>query len=319
MIRRTIYAFFQRQLNPAKALLLALSGGPDSRALLHLLIEYRKKVPFELHIAHIDHGWRSESQEEAKSLENLLRSLDCPFHLKVLKKEELKGNLEEACRDKRLEFFKELCQKYSFQGVVLGHHANDQAETILKKIFENSHLAQLSAMQEISLWEGVPLWRPLLSFQKKEILSFLEENAHSFFVDRTNLDTKFLRGRMRVHIFPYLEENFGKNVVPSLLRLGEEAEKMHAYLEKRVEEFWCTRLEGTFGLRLDFSSLSEEVEIKHLIRKMAKSSQITVSLAIVEALYQQIMASKANKKIICKECVWLIDRKVLFLTSTLYI
>ncbi|MCH9703393.1 MAG: tRNA lysidine(34) synthetase TilS, partial [Chlamydiae bacterium] len=119
-------------------LLLALSGGPDSMALLHLMRELNH--PFE--VAHIDHGWREKSAEEAEKLQTLVNE---PFHLKRLEK--FSQNAEDQARRARLNFFRELCEKRGLEGVLLGHHADDQAETVLKRLFEGARLTKLSGLE----------------------------------------------------------------------------------------------------------------------------------------------------------------------------
>ncbi|MCH9609076.1 MAG: tRNA(Ile)-lysidine synthase [Chlamydiales bacterium] len=206
--------------------LLALSGGPDSIALFHLMV--RAKVAFE--VAHVDHGWREESYREAKELEQLCQKHQIPFHLKVL---EIKGvNLEDRCRQERLAFFKCLNQH-----VLVGHHADDQAETVLKRIFEGARLNKLKGLSVVSKVEGVTLYRPLLSVRKEEILEWLDKNKLSYFNDSTNRDCRFLRSRMRVDLLPSLSKSFGKQVEPSLCRLGRLAAELDEHIEVLISSY----------------------------------------------------------------------------------
>lgn len=193
-------------------LLLALSGGPDSMALFHLLKE--SQHPFE--VAHIDHGWREESREEATYLQSVV---DVPFHLKKLQK--APKNLEDVARKERLAFYKEVLEKRKLGGVLLAHHADDLAETVLKRIFEGARLTKLVGLEKESVVDGILLLRPLLDFRKKQILSYLKDTK--YFVDPTNMD---LRSRMRRDILPLLTEHFGKEIVPSLCRLSAYSKEL---------------------------------------------------------------------------------------------
>ena len=160
-----IKEFLDEHLDVNKPLLLALSGGSDSKALLQLLLDYKAKKPFELHIAHIDHGWRKESSQEALELQALIDLHGIAFHLEILK-EMPAANLEEFCRIKRYEFFEKLQDQFGFQAVVLGHHEDDLVETILKRLFEGASFKHILAMDLISKKGTLNLWRPLLKVKK---------------------------------------------------------------------------------------------------------------------------------------------------------
>lgn len=149
-----------------KPLLLALSGGPDSLALFHLLLEVSKEHSIPFAIAHVDHGWRPESGTEAEILKELAQKHDLGFHLKKLDPKSLEGNLEDACRSERLQFFKELCQAHEYEAVLMGHHADDAAETVLKRLFEGSSLKAVAGLQEVSCYDDLQIWRPLLKKTK---------------------------------------------------------------------------------------------------------------------------------------------------------
>jgi len=216
---RIVKDFLSIRLKKGAKLLLALSGGSDSLALLHLLIECRASLDFDLHIAHIDHGWREESLEEAKILEKLARSLRLPFHLHILKEIPDKDR-ENQCRIQRLQFFSTLHKQYHFQALLLAHHADDQAETVLKRICEGASWRGLGGLLEEKEIDGLPIWRPLLSVRKKRLETYLSQKHLTPFQDKTNLDPAYLRGRMRSKIFPDLEVAFGKQIGNNLVKLG---------------------------------------------------------------------------------------------------
>ena len=216
-------------------ILLGFSGGPDSLALLHLLLECFEGKALNLHLAHVDHGWRKESGQQAEVLSQYARRLGLPFHLNVLKpaeKEEV--NLEAKGREARLKFFFEIYEKINFQGLLLGHHQNDQAETVLKRIFESGNPLSLGGLKEICLIKEMPIWRPLLKVPKKILLEYLRQRNLIPIDDPTNRSLKFLRSRMRVEIFPELEKKFGKNISFSLSRLGNASQELADYLQKKL-------------------------------------------------------------------------------------
>ena len=124
---QTVKNFLNSRSPLDSPLLLGLSGGPDSLALFHLLLETSSFVPFKLHVAHVDHGWREESSKEAQWLKSYVEKWGVPFYLK-----KLEGCLnEEAAREGRLSFFSSLYRELGCKALLLGHQGDDQAETVL--------------------------------------------------------------------------------------------------------------------------------------------------------------------------------------------
>ena len=233
MKENPVIPFLRKYWNQESPLLLGFSGGPDSMALLHLLLQM--KLP--LHLAHVDHGMREESSGEAKKIAEYAKKLGLPFHLRTLRG--MTGaNLEERFREERRQFFRELCGEYSFQAVLLAHHADDQAEVVLKRILEGARIYNIGGMAPLEEQDGVHFWRPLLGLRKEILLNVLKKKEIGFFEDKTNKNLHYLRARMREAIFPFLEEKFGKQVRNSLCRLGEEArgEKMRLKLAYSLEQ-----------------------------------------------------------------------------------
>ncbi len=148
---KTILTFLQNRWDGTSPLLLGYSGGPDSKALLYALLEAGVR---SLHLAHVDHGWRAESGEEAALIQQEARKLGliCHVHRLTEKKE---GNLEEQARLARLRFFRKLFEEIPFQALLLAHHAGDLAETVLKRLFEGAHLCSLGGMSEEGQLEGM--------------------------------------------------------------------------------------------------------------------------------------------------------------------
>ncbi|MCK4935098.1 MAG: tRNA lysidine(34) synthetase TilS, partial [Simkaniaceae bacterium] len=197
-LRHLVKSFLETHYKVSRPLLLGFSGGPDSLALLQLLMEDQKFPPLNLHLAHVDHRWRVESEEEAKSLEALAASLNLPFHLHVIENLDTgASNLEDLCRKERLRFFRSLNKTYQFEALILAHHLDDQAETVMKRVFEGSGILHLGGLKSVSQFQEMVIWRPMLSARKEEILHFLEQKGLQAIEDKTNLDTKYLRARMR--------------------------------------------------------------------------------------------------------------------------
>ena len=135
-------------LDLRKPLIIGYSGGADSKALFYAALSIKKKPP--LLLAHYNHAWREEADEEAKILEEEAKRLSIPFYTKKAKKVPTRS-MEEHARAARLEFFLELQKTHRANGVALAHHKEDLAETILKRILEGSSAEKCLAMQKKSL------------------------------------------------------------------------------------------------------------------------------------------------------------------------
>src|SRR5581483_3757584 len=109
-------------LKNEKPILLGLSGGPDSMCLLHLLLRLKEKNPINLHLVHVNHGWRKESNDEQKKLLELANSLSLPFHTKKCFPEKYEDNLEAESRKDRLDFFCTIAKEIDAQAVLTAHH-----------------------------------------------------------------------------------------------------------------------------------------------------------------------------------------------------
>lgn len=266
-----ITEFLKDRTDQETPLLLGFSGGPDSLALFHLLIKYREERGTPFAIAHVDHGWRRESQEEAEAIARMGEDHNVTSHTMTLSPLAMEGNLEAACRDARHQFFAFLCREHGYKAVLLAHHADDQAETVLKRLFEGASLDRLGAMRTVVHLDGLEVWRPLLGVRKKEILAWLSDRGLKGFHDTTNEDVRFLRARMRHELIPYLSTQFGKEVSPALCRLGEEASELEDYLDAKIAPLLNAAVCGAMGFYLDKDQLKEllPLEKKHLIRRFA--------------------------------------------------
>jgi tRNA(Ile)-lysidine synthase len=315
-VEQSVFSFIKKYYDPSKPVLLALSGGPDSLALYTLLLKYRETQPLKLAIAHVDHGWRKESGEEAQILQNMALKNENRFHLKKLNPpEKQQTNLEATAREERLKFYSELCIEHGYQAVLLAHHADDQAETVLKRIFEGASLPYLCGLRECTQVQGLTLWRPLLNVDKKTILEWLHQQGLNGFVDQTNLNPKFLRGKFRTHIIPNLSTDFGKDVGRSLGRLGAEAGKLREYLEQRMMPFIDRIERGKLGIFLDLSQQIPQypIELDYLLRKFCEGEGLSLSRDNLKTAQQLILAKSGNKKISLGSKFLIIDRGRLFL------
>ncbi len=261
--------------------LLAYSGGPDSKALLYALLE----VGIRPAIAHVDHGWREESLNERIVVEDEAKSLGLIVHIEVLKMSGTK-NLEDEARKLGWAFFKKL----PYSTILMGHHADDLAETTLKRVLEGASLTSITGMTKVSFIDGQKLLRPFLSFNKSNLIDFLENKKISYFLDKTNTDSRFLRGRLRTEIIPSLSKTFGKEVSNNLCLLSTRAFELKQYLDLKVSK--VPMIHGDWGIAYCVRDL-EKIEIRHLLKPYVRSRN---QLESILEKYEGVLHPNVYKK-----------------------
>ncbi len=301
-LEEKVHNFLKRSKKWKNPLLLGFSGGEDSLALAHCL--KRLEVPF--HLAHFDHAWREKSKWEAEELKKWAEREGIVFHTDRSSSGE-RGEL--AAREERYLFFENLFVKGGFQALVLAHHREDQVETVLKRIFEGANLTTLKGIRPTHYMGEMPVWRPLLEVPKKVISSYLKEHSLTPIDDPTNRDPKYLRARMRGELIPFLSEKFGKEIAPSVARIGRYSLELEDYLRKKTESLYP--LEGPFGLMWDFSS-SHPAEIRYVLGSFFRRKSLTISQLVVDRILEAVDTKAANRKLFFSSQTVIVDRGHLF-------
>jgi len=249
---------------------VGVSGGPDSMALLHLLNGLNKQHGWNLrlHIAHLNHQLReSEADKDAAFVAVTARQLGWPCTIESVdiakRAKETGRSIEEIGRGERYAFFARVCEALGAEVVAVAHHSDDNAETILHRVLRGTGLRGLAGMAPSRpLFEGsrMRLIRPLLSFTRQELLEYLERTRASYQTDRTNEDCGPTRNRLRNEILPYLNREVNPKVRDALIRLGEHARWATECLGRSVQSAWervavyCSDV----SLALDADALSRE-------------------------------------------------------------
>jgi len=243
-------------LSRGDRVVVGLSGGPDSVALLHILRELQESMEIRLFAAHVNHCLRGgASDEDAAFAERLCREWDIPFFQKRADIGALSARFhrseEETGRLVRYDFFRQVRKQVNGNRIATAHHRNDQAETILHHIIRGAGMQGLSGIAPVS--EGV-LIRPLLDVTREEIRDYLRENKLSCRVDATNADSYHTRNRIRNGLIPYLERDFNPDIVGSLARMGEIVREENDFMAEycgRVYRECSSREQGAVDLDLE--------------------------------------------------------------------
>jgi len=215
---------------------VAVSGGPDSLALLHLFAERASDRQLRLGIAHLDHGLRVESGREVDFIRHLAARLGLPLYTERVDVRALQRRwrlpLEAAGRKARYRFFQEIADRLGFNKVALAHHADDNAETLLLNLLRGSGRLGLGGMPPM---RGGRFIRPLIRADRADILDYLHRRNLSALTDPTNADNGFLRNRIRNQLIPLLERDYQPGVRAVLQRSAEVLREEEEWIESQVQ------------------------------------------------------------------------------------
>jgi tRNA(Ile)-lysidine synthase len=308
-----------RLFSPESCLLVAVSGGQDSVALVHLLHRLKKDWPgLDVALAHFNHQLRKSAQADEKFVKKLGKSLG--FKVMVGRAEvreyarQKKLNLEEAARVLRYQYLRKTAEKLGAEHILTAHTMTDQAETVLMKIFRGTGL---EGLQGIRMRAGIVI-RPLLCLSRREIEGYLRKNSLEFRTDETNFNLEILRNRIRLELVPYLEAEFDPEIVSHLSQLALIAQDENEALAELAEGLWPVVIKkGGHTIvspffELDLRSLKEMpvAVARRLVRKFLK-----VSLGLESPSFDQTQAvlelkedqkfSWGKDKVLINEASWL--------------
>ncbi len=217
-------------------LVVGVSGGPDSLALLHILHRLEAKYDLQLHIAHVNHQLRGQdAEQDAEFVADIADRWGWPITIKVVdtqayKKEEALS-LEDAARQLRYDFFFDLQQELGFDKIAVAHQADDQVETILMKFIRGAGLKGLGAMSP----QKNKIIRPLLAVTKEEIKSYCSHHDLQPRFDHTNAQPVQLRNKIRLELIPLLKEKYNENLVATLTRNAKVWRAENDFLKKSAQ------------------------------------------------------------------------------------
>jgi tRNA(Ile)-lysidine synthase len=295
-----LYQFIKNHSLEEKRILIAVSAGLDSMALLNLFIGLKERLKLDLHVVHVHHGWRKESDEEFRFLEDYSRKNGIGFSGTLLNLNSDSADCENKAREARYTFFRQVYETLEADGLFLAHHKQDLEETVVKRLYEGAHLINLGCMQKSSKLGPMQLFRPLLEINKKTLIKYVEEVKIPYFEDHTNSDPKFLRTRLRQDFFPSLEKIFGKKKGESLSFLSQEAQLLHTYFEKRFDKEVLVTHPSSLNQAIYFPKTLEFFEIYHFLLIFFKRQSLTVSRDILQNLSEAVEDSTSPKNFILK-------------------
>jgi tRNA(Ile)-lysidine synthase len=230
----------------ANLLLLAVSGGPDSTALLLMASEWAARGKgARVAAATVDHGLRPEGAVEALAVADLSRRLGVPHHLLAWRGEKPATRIQERAREARYRLLGERARLIGAEALVTAHHADDQAETVLFRLLRGSGLAGLRGMARATDRDGLRILRPLLELEKADLVAFCEARGVAFVHDPSNANPHYARTRLR-RLLPLLAAEGLDSA--ALRRLARRAGEVEAALGRQTAEVETRLRDGGDGL-----------------------------------------------------------------------
>jgi tRNA(Ile)-lysidine synthase len=302
-VRNTIEDY--KMISPKDVVVVGVSGGPDSIALLHILYSLKEEYDLTLFVVHLNHMLRGEeAEEEACFVAELAKKwgLSCRVLKKDIRKiSKEKGlSIEEAGHKVRHEIFRQVGQEIGAQKLALGHHADDRAETVLIHLIQGSGLQGLAAMPPTADW----IIRPLAKVFKTEIINYCRDHNLNFYLDQSNEEPVYLRNKVRLNLLPYLKKEFNPQIVEALLRLEDIVVPENQYLDiesdQALEDILIKREKGGLILNKDKLIQKHLAIQRRVIRKaynLLRPEDQGLSFIHVEQILDLVRSNQGSKQV----------------------
>ncbi len=271
---------------PEDKVLVAVSGGADSLALLYLLQQFSKELRYELFVAHLNHLTRGEeSDEDARFVEKEAGKLSLPVFVEnidvSMEKFVLKSSFQESARILRYRFLEKTMVSIKGNKLALGHTADDRVETVLMNLLRGTGLRGLAGIPET---RGHVI-RPLLHCARSELEQFLNDRNLAYRTDSSNSEKKYLRNRIRHEVIPFLRK-FNKDISGNLLSLAEIARGEEQWMSEKTCEIYSQLVKTGNGV-LCFEVTEFEEQPQAMRRRLIREAfyQLTGSLREIKALH----------------------------------
>lgn len=280
-------------------IVIGISGGADSVALLLVLRELAVEFHLKLWGVHIHHGIRKEADLDMEYVKNLCQGMDIPCEffcadIPALAKEQGKTE-EEMGRDYRYQCFYEVAVRVSANKIAVAHHENDQAETVLFHLIRGTDLQGLSGMYPImERFPGIDLIRPLLCVNRGEIEGYLKGQGISWQEDASNMDNRYARNALRNVVIPAMEK-MNSQTVNHIVELSNQMREYHEYFEKQVmtylkEHLVCSQTDAyvEYQINREHLGMQERIfaqRVLYTLVTMISGGKKDISREHMDALY----------------------------------
>lgn len=292
-----VYNFIRKEigLSVGDTIVVGVSDGPDSMALLYILNEFKNKMDLNIICAHVNHNKRKESEQEKIDLENYCKKNNITFeYIKVTNWGD--DNFHNEARSVRYNFFEELVYNYGAKYLMTAHQGDDLIETILMRIVRGSTLKGYSGFSRIVDKGDYKIIRPLITVTKDEILKFDEKNGIQYAIDESNNEDHYTRNRYRHTVLSFLKQE-EPNIHKKFLKFSETLLKNSNYIDSVAsKEFNKVFQNGNLDID-KFKSLDPVIQTKiiyNILEKIYGDDLLIVGNAHVDLIFGLISSNKSN-------------------------
>ncbi len=277
------------------SIIVGVSGGPDSMALLHLMSSIKKKLDIEVICAHVNHNVRKESSDEKKFVEQFCQDHNIVFE--SMKIEDYgDDNFHNEARSKRYHYFGKIVKKYNAKYLLTAHHGDDLIETILMRIVRGSTLRGYSGFSKIVKIDDYTVLRPFINVTKDEIFEYNRINNITFVQDASNQKDVYTRNRFRKYIVPEIKKE-DPNVHHKFYKFSTTLLEYNDYIDKQVEKE-ISRIFPQNVLKIE-EYLKEEKVIQmkiiyYILEHIYQDDLMLITDSHADLLHQLIISKKPN-------------------------
>lgn len=278
------------------SLVVAVSGGPDSMALLSLLLRLKRALDLEIICVHVNHNTgRSGQKEEQKFVEKYCRNNRVVFETMTIENYG-DDNFHSEAHTKRYNFFEEIVKKYHAKYLFTAHHGDDLIETILMRIVRGSTLKGYSGFSKIVKADNYKIIRPLINVTKEEILSYCESNKIPYATDSSNKKDVYTRNRFRKYIVPSIKKE-DKNVHQKFYKFSKTLLEYNDYIDKQVKkkinEIYPDNILNIEKFKEEEHIIQMKI-IYYMLEHFYQDDLMLITDRHAEILYELIYSRKAN-------------------------
>ena len=292
-----VYDFLLNKIKLKKddIIVIGVSAGPDSMALLYILEDIRKKIPYKIIVAHVNHNLRKESEEEASFLKEYCLSHNIIFeYMKIEKYGD--DNFHNEARNIRYHFYDDLINKYHANYLMTGHHGDDLMETILMRLTRGSTLRGYSGFSNIINKDNYQIIRPLIFVTKDELEKFDQENNIAYRIDKSNFKDKYTRNRYRKVILPFLKEE-DSHVHEKFLKFSNMLEEYSDFFDKLIAlEKDHVYKDGIIDVNImkNLEPIIQKGIIEYIYRNIYQDDLIMIDTRHIDLMLKAIYSNKEH-------------------------
>ena len=291
-------------INDGDRIVLGVSGGPDSIAMLNILNDIRNDknlhMNFDIIVAHVNHMIREEAIDDQRFVENFCKKIGVSFYAKSIDVKKMANNMkigtEEAGRNARYDFFDEILTKTDSNKIAIAHNKNDKIETIIMNMLRGSGIAGLKGIEPIKNNKYI---RPLIECERFEIEEYCAKNGIEPRIDRTNFENVYTRNKVRNIVIPFIKQEFNPNIIQTMDRLSDLVKEEDEYLEKLVETKYN-----------DYVEKEDKVQIIMNLKDFNTEEKVIKSRLLLYTISRLLGTTKGIEKIHIEDIIKLCEKNI---------